>query len=38
MCSKQMGFNFEKLKQEIQRYEEEEFIMTVTFGGGSNGR
>ena len=38
MCSKQIGFTFEKLKQEIQRYEAEEFIMTIPFGGGSNAR
>ena len=38
MCSKQMGVTFEKLKEEIQKYENEEFIMTIPFGGGSNGR
>lgn len=38
MCSKQMGVTFEKLKEEIQKYENEEFIMTIPFGGGSDGR
>ena len=38
MCSKQMGVTFEKLKEEIQKYENEEFIMTISFGGGRNGR
>ena len=38
MCSAQTEFTFEKLKEEIQKYENEEFIMTISFGGGSNGR
>lgn len=38
ICSKQIGVTFEKLKEEIQKYENEEFIMTISFGGGSNGR
>lgn len=33
-----MGVTFEKLKEEIQKYENEEFIMTISFGGGSDGR
>ena len=38
MCSGQMEFTFENLKKEIQKYENEEFIMTISFGGGRNGR
>ena len=38
MCSAQTEFTFEKLKEEIQKYENEEFIMTISFGGGRNGR
>ena len=38
MCSAQTEFTFEKLKEEIQKYENEEFIMTISFGGGSDGR
>lgn len=38
MCSGQMEFTIEKLKTEIQKYENEEFIMTISFGGGGNGR
>ena len=38
MCSGQVKFTFENLKKEIQKYENEEFIMTISFGGGRNGR
>ena len=38
MYSEQTEFTFEKLKKEIQKYENEEFIMTISFGGGRNGR
>ena len=38
MYSGQMEFTFENLKKEIQKYENEEFIMTISFGGGSDGR
>ena len=36
--SKQKEFTFEKLKEEIQKYKNEEFIMTISFGGESNDR
>ena len=38
MCIGQMEFTFEMIKKEIQKYENEEFIMTISFGGGGNGR
>lgn len=38
MCSGQLEFTFEKLKQAIQRYEKEEFIITIPIGGGESGR
>ena len=38
MCRGQMEFTFENLKKEIQKYENEEFIMTISFGGESNDR
>ena len=38
MCSGQVEFTFENLKKEIQKYENEEFIMTISFGGESNDR